>query len=416
MVSRGSDSFNAFGTLLLSQDIGQSLFVSAKLENVGAAGGVDGELRLIARRVFLDKLSSLALRGSSAAREAAAQTHGRGTVDASIKLRAGRIHEGHWQLSARELELPHERHFDHFTVQGTLSRAQDDFLLEFTDLQLTRGARLERAPKLSVRLSLEPGTQRVARTTLSAERLPFMASEFLAGLLAPLTSPVMLFPEGWTATAGELRAVRFDSGTDVFSAQVSGGELTRSIDKARVGQLSARVEIDAGQSRFVFTAGNAAQLHLPGAAQPRDLLLAGVVSLRGNGQAPDLDFAALRVGSGDSALLADGAWSDDASRKPLTLAVTEVDRALIGDVWALLASGEIPQITSQLADVQQGRIVSGRLTLVPVVDSGRTFAWTGCARVARCNWTGSRARATVCPRWPWPRVVSSLLAVARSCV
>src|SRR5262245_60298747 len=47
VVSRGSHNFSAFGTLLLSQDIGQSLFVSAKLDRVGGAessGGVDGEL------------------------------------------------------------------------------------------------------------------------------------------------------------------------------------------------------------------------------------------------------------------------------------------------------------------------------------------------------------------------------------
>ena len=59
VVSRGTSSFNAFGTMLLSQDVGQSLFVSTKLEGVGREGGVSGELRLIARRVLLDKLPGL---------------------------------------------------------------------------------------------------------------------------------------------------------------------------------------------------------------------------------------------------------------------------------------------------------------------------------------------------------------------
>ena len=36
VVSRGASSFNAFGTMLLSQDVGQSLFLSAKLEGLGA--------------------------------------------------------------------------------------------------------------------------------------------------------------------------------------------------------------------------------------------------------------------------------------------------------------------------------------------------------------------------------------------
>ncbi len=50
---RGASNFNAFGTMLLSQDVGQSLFLSAKLEGLGTPAGVSGDLRLIARRVFL---------------------------------------------------------------------------------------------------------------------------------------------------------------------------------------------------------------------------------------------------------------------------------------------------------------------------------------------------------------------------
>ena len=375
VVSRGNSSFSAFGTMLLSQDVGQSLFVSAKLERVGSLEGVDGELRLIARRVFLDKMSSLLLRGSPAAREVSVATHGRGTVDASLELQAGRIREGKWQLSARELELPRERRFDHFTVQGKLSRAQDDLLFQFTDLQLTRGARLERAPKLSVRVSLVPGTLRVARTTMTAERLPFMAAEFLAGVLAPLRTPDL--PEGWNATAGELRAVRYDSRAGSFTAQVSGAEITRPSDRSRISQLAARVEIARGESRLVFPAGNDAQLHLPGAAEPRSLGIAGTLTLRASGSSPDVEFAALRVDSGEGWLQADGAWTDDAARKPLTLAVSNVDRALIGDAWTLLALAEkFPQLAPQMAEVQQVRIVSGQLHLVSLLEAGeRTVNW-----------------------------------------
>ena len=42
VVSRGASSFNAYGTMLLSQDVGQSLFVSAKLDGLGADLGVVG--------------------------------------------------------------------------------------------------------------------------------------------------------------------------------------------------------------------------------------------------------------------------------------------------------------------------------------------------------------------------------------
>src|SRR5688572_7781688 len=90
VVSRGANSFNAFGTMLLSQDVGQSLFVSVKLEDVGASKGGSGELRVIARRVFLDKLPMLAAPGPVlaapgpmlAAPGHALTAHGRATVDA----------------------------------------------------------------------------------------------------------------------------------------------------------------------------------------------------------------------------------------------------------------------------------------------------------------------------------------------
>ena len=110
VLSRGASSFNAFGTMLLSQDVGQSLFLSAKLEGLGVRHGVSGDLRVIARRVFLDKLPML-------------DAKGRGTLDATLHLqdrsrftrRAGRPA----RASSKSATTPRAR-FDHFTVNGKL--------------------------------------------------------------------------------------------------------------------------------------------------------------------------------------------------------------------------------------------------------------------------------------------------------
>src|SRR6187397_1913875 len=164
MIRRNASSFNAFGTMLLSQDVGQSLFLSAKLEGLGVRNGVSGDLRVIARRVFLHKLPTI-------------DAKGRGTLDATLNVQAGLVSSAIWQASARELEIgddPRAR-FDHFTVNGKLERDAGDFVLRFADLQLTRGAQLQRAPALIARLQIEPGTTRIARTTVSADRVPFMA-------------------------------------------------------------------------------------------------------------------------------------------------------------------------------------------------------------------------------------------------
>src|SRR5262245_26431521 len=166
VVSRGSSTFSAYGTMLLSQDVGHSLFVSTKLEGIGKGTKVSGDLRVIARKVFLDRMP-------------VAGVTGRGTIDARLVLRGGLLESGTWQASARELTVNRfddegGTRFDHVSLSGKLARNAGDLLVDLTDVQITRGARLERAPALNVRMSLAPGTMEIARTRVRAERVPFM--------------------------------------------------------------------------------------------------------------------------------------------------------------------------------------------------------------------------------------------------
>jgi hypothetical protein len=367
VISRGASNFNAYGTMLLAQDVGQSLFVSAKLENLSASTPASGELRVIARRVFLDKLPALSAAGMLAASGTSIAARGRGTLDARFTLRDGRVHEGNLQLSARELQMPRGMRFDHFTVQGRLSRAGDDFALELTDLQLTRGARLERAPRLQARVTLAPGTLQAASITATAERLPFMAAEFIAAALAPrfeLPATASSEHTGWTPLAGELRNLRFDSRSGTLSAQLSGAEIFRASDRARVSGLAARLALEDHQARIEFD-GAAATLRV-GEAGPRDISIAGAITLRTGGATPGVDFAALRLRDGDAELSADGSWGIDV-RRPLAVVMAGVDRAQLADAWALLSLDPLPR----LMDLQAGRIVSGELNLLSKDDAGR---------------------------------------------
>ena len=105
------------------------------------------------------------------------------------------------------------RRFDHVSLNGTLAREGHELLLDFTDLQLTRGARLERAPALHVRVAMLAGTTQIERSTLRAERLPFMAAELIAAMLPSQPGESLAgISNGWRPTAGELRDVTFDSG------------------------------------------------------------------------------------------------------------------------------------------------------------------------------------------------------------
>jgi hypothetical protein len=366
VVSRGNDTFNAYGTMLLSQDVGQSLFVSAKLEGLGPGADISGELRLIARRVFLQELPF-------------AGVTGRGTLDAKFALRDGRVDSGTWNVSARELALRGENpaRFDHVSLNGKLSRDADDVLLEFTDLQLTRGAHLERAPVLDTRLALAPGSLEVTRTTVQAERLPFMAVEFIAGILEPqLVQSLLAAPADWTPTSGELRALRFDSGLGrraagawTLSAQVSGLELTRAADQARLSQLAGHLGLDARELTLRFDPERAASFRAGQTAQTRPLNLGGEVVLVIGAEAPAWRFAGLNVASGPAAVAVSGGWSPGVAHSDsLRLQVSEMDRALLLDAWTLVAAGQATP--DFFADIEQGKILEGSLELLPAVDGG----------------------------------------------
>lgn len=360
-LSRGTHNINGFGTMLLSQDIGQSLFISTKLDNLGSAEGVNGEVRLIARRVLLDKVD-------------ASLTHGRGTLDATLVLRAGRIHTGNWQASARDFEFARGSRFDHFTVKGSLKRADDDLLIDFNDLQVTRGARLERAPRLAARVSLAPGSTRVARTSLEADRVPFMAAEFIAALLAPqLEQHLRALPADWSATAGELRAVRLDSAGG-FRAEISGAEITRGPDRARIAQLAATIELQKEELKLRFEPAGKILVWLPGIEEPRGWQLEGELAVRAQTDLPRLAFTGIKLTSGEGSVAAEGEWTDGkATGKPLALTLSRLDRMLLDDIGNLLVvEDEVPR----LADIQQGQIVAGQLHLVPaLVDGKRGVDW-----------------------------------------
>ena len=394
VVSRGPSNFNAYGTMLLARDVGQSLFVSAKLEDLSTNSAPSGNLRLIARRVFLEKLGVPGIAG-------------RGTIDATLHLDAGLVESATWQASARGLEFigPEQgqeneaesrpessragARFDHVTLTGKLERDARDVLLRFDDLQFTRGARLERAPNLTARFAIEPRTLRIARTTVQGERVPFMAAEFIAGLLAPqLAHGMPSLPGGWAPTAGELRDLTFDSGERLkydrsglrraprtewtFSANLAGTQITRAADRASLAELDAKLRLDTRGMTLEFEPGQAAVMKADPAAEPRSIEVAGTLSYLNDSEAPSWKLDEFALSSGESTLLARGEWSAQ-SAKPLTLEFAHVDRELLRDAWMFFnGAAEPPQV---LADVGSGKLAQAKLQLMPLREDGAQIDW-----------------------------------------
>jgi hypothetical protein len=365
VVSRGTSIFSAYGTMLLAQDVGQSLFVSAKLEGLGPPGApseaLSGNLRVIARRVFLEALSSSGLRG-------------RGTLDAKLEIRDGRVSAGSWQASARELLLTDSgARFDHVSFTGKLDRDRQaggdaDLLLDVADVQITRGERLERAPKLAARIALAPGTTRVARTRVDAERVPFMAAELLAGIFAPDFSTA---DSDWQPIAGQLRDLRFesDSGTErwTLSARLEDGDLARASDRARLTQVAARIALDSRSLELRFDPTAMSLLRMDRELEPRALAFDGAVAVD-FGRNSAWRFEDFSVSSDAMRVAVKGEWNATALKAaPLDIELAQVDRAWLGDVWTLLAPGEKPP--ELLATTTAGTIESGSLKLLPLRES-----------------------------------------------
>ncbi len=373
VVSRGASTFNAYGTMLLAQDVGQSLFVSAKIENLGPKAIASGNLRLIARRVVLDKLSP--------------GLQGRGTIDAKFELRDGHVAAGSWQASARELVLASGARFDHLSLSGTLRREftpgapgrDADLLVDLTDLQFTRGARLERAPQIAARLALEPRSTRIARTTVTAERIPFMAAEFVAGMLAPELEGTSTLPGGWSPVAGELRSLAFDSGERrvkrdawVFTAEASGVELARASDRARLSQLAGRIRRDARGVALTFDSASPASLRLDPAFAARPVVLAGSALRRTD---ESWHFDSFTVHEGAAGVEVRGDWAATGTRAaPLQVSLTRAQRGWLADAWMVYSADAEPP--AMFADLAQGEIVSGSLRLVSLrADDGWHVDW-----------------------------------------
>ena len=358
VVSRGNSNLNAYGTLLLAQDVGQSLFVSAKLEGLAAGGSASGDLRFIARRVFLQKLD---LNGAT----------GRGTVDARLVLRNDRVESGSWQASVRDLELEGAGpRFDHVSLNGRLTREAGDVLLDFTDLQLSRGARLERAPALNARVKLDAGGLQVVGSAARAERLPFMAAQLVAGALAPhVDHSLSGLPEDWAAIAGELRGARFTSAPRSwsFDAQVAGLELQRASDQSRISQVAARVHMNERELTLQFDHSSEVMLRYA-VAEPRALTLSGQLArLPGTSGAWQFDEFAIASGAGSA--VAQGQWNANArSAAPLTVELHAVDHEFLDTAWGMLTAGAARP--RGLSDIGQGTITEGRLDLVAAPEGG----------------------------------------------
>ncbi|HET7809015.1 MAG TPA: hypothetical protein VFL16_00390 [Steroidobacteraceae bacterium] len=385
VVSRGPGTFNAWGTMLLAQDVGQSLFVSAKLDGLRAGERVSGEMRFIARRVFLDRLPVAGL-------------NGRGTLDATVRLRDGRVETAHWQGTAREVQVaapfPDGARFDHITANGKLARVAGDLRLEFSDLQFTRGAELQRAHGVEARLRLASNAVRVEQFSAHADKVPFLAAQFFAGLIQARDPAAAAHAGAWTPLAGEFTQVRFESGAHgewSLDARLGAGEARRNADQARLAGLAGEVHRDARGYSLRFDPGSPVRLVLSPETPARTLALSGSLLVDPAAGPAAWSFGDFGLASGAGVVRIAGRWQPGPTRaEPLKLELAQLDHALLQDARQLLASsGEVP---GWARDIEHASIVTGHIELLPQPDG--TINWrrsSGTLRFEQLATRGERS-------------------------
>ena len=173
-------------------------------------------------------------------------------------------------------------------------------------------------------------------------------------------------------------------------------------DHARIGPVAAHLQLHAGGLALTFDPANTMNLRVPGAQEPRALNLGGrLVAL--NSADTTVRFEDFTMRSDTGTLAAQGEWNgelDDAATRARTLVLTvsNLDRALLLDGWAMLAADVATP--ALLADIEQGVILDGKLTLLPSrnADGNRVINWqrsSGTLTLAGLASSGDDLPATV---------------------
>ena len=175
------------------------------------------------------------------------------------------------RASSRSATMPRAR-FDHVTVNGKLERDAGDFLLQFADLQLTRGARLERAPQLVGARQRRArhdahrahDVQRRARA-VHGGRIHGAACSRRSSTDRVLALPGRLDADRRRASRRALRFARCNAGGWSLDAELAGAELERAADHARIGH-SPRTCTPRGELRADLRSGEHLTLRDSGGA------------------------------------------------------------------------------------------------------------------------------------------------------
>ena len=305
---------------------GQSLFVSAKLEGLGSSGKrVSGDLRLIARRVFLDKLPLLGAQWPRHAR--------RQTASARRARRFGELAGERARTRVRRRRARRRR--ASITSPSTASwRATPATSCCSSPTCSSRAVRGWNArPDVAARLSFDAGhdahrAHHGARRPRAVHGGGIHRGHARAAVAAhcPRHRAAGSRPPANCARCVSIRARGSNPAKPGRSARsCTGGDFTRRRTMRGSRELAARMRFDARQLELIFDPANASSLRMSQAQEPRPLALSAAISWSWRSlRTPGLRFeefsAAQQAARRRSA---NGSWGGSDAANPLALTCRE---------------------------------------------------------------------------------------------
>ncbi len=373
VLRRDEDSALAYGTFLLPERLGKTLFVSLEARGVRSKpGNVDGKARFIARNVQL---------GAATGRDA---LDGLVTLDARATIAEGRLAAGSWQANLRRLAF-----FDRAPAASPLRFARADVAGAATRHGETLRAAIDElyvapadGPGASTKLSLEVATDGRALVLRSPE-LSLAAAQLLAA--AAVGGAPEAWPRELDMRTGRLRDLDLSWRADSLAApriRVSARAEDLHGELATLGFRLAGLhgELLASDGEWKFNLDSSAQVRFTsvpqaspeGAGHPTDYVgsLAGSIRVTQAQTGAMLILESVRSRSETLALDINGNVAV-AARGPVDVVAKFAGwEAPAAHAFLARTAPEHPLVAA-LAAIRGGRIASGEINLVGVRDAVR---------------------------------------------
>ena len=380
VVRRDEDGVSGYGSVLLPELIGRSLFMSIELTGINTRpAAVDGDMRIIARSLSLAEVAS------------ARGMQGLVTVDARGTVQAGALAGGSWQANLRRIAFdssPRDANqaqgagdwrFDRIDMTGKLRRVAQGLRVDVGNFYVAPSNGAGATATLNIELTDDDGS-----ALIRSDRLPMPVARFLLAVAtrrAPTAWPTELDGDRGELQQLDVRWQRLDDATAPFTLRADARGLGARLPalQVSVADISGELTGASGSWSFVPAATQPVTLAYRSSQSAAAEIANEVVTLEGKLSVtnPQASAAALQLEQlvvraaattmqidGDVSLLAGGPIL-------LTVSAAGADAVVTRDVLARLAPDST--LVKALSPLQGGRLAQADLLLHGVRDPDGTF-------------------------------------------